>query len=118
MHMFLSFSVVSSVDLQISPLRPSPSYSATESKSFRFSVKGFRLARGPEKFFSLGPNQVLAALLWKAKRGSVTPVALAGHQLQSLKRDFNVLMNSLTMKAVIISHKRQIQIENTKEKLK
>jgi len=49
--MFLSFSVVSSVDLQISPLRPSPSYSATDSQSFRFSVKSFRIARGPENFF-------------------------------------------------------------------
>ena len=84
LHMFCLL-VVSSIDLQINPLRLSPSYSATDSQSLRLSVKSFRLARGPEIFFSLGPNQVLAALLLKAKRSSVTLVALAGRKLQSLQ---------------------------------
>jgi hypothetical protein len=40
--MFLPFSVVSLfVDLEMNPFRTSPSYSATESQSFRFSVNIF-----------------------------------------------------------------------------
>jgi hypothetical protein len=52
-HVFV-FLVVSSVDLQISPLRPSPCYAVTDSQSFRFSVKIFRLPREPEKFLHWG----------------------------------------------------------------
>ena len=61
LHMFWSLSVVSSVDLQISPLRTSPSYSATDTQSFRFSVKSFIFARGPDSPpppRPLWPNQV------------------------------------------------------------
>ena len=45
--------------VKINPLRPSPSHSATESQSFRFSVQIFRrsaLAGGPDTFFSPGPE--------------------------------------------------------------
>lgn len=50
--------------IQINPFRPSPSESATENQSFRFSLKIFRLsalAGGPEKFFYRVPNQLSAA---------------------------------------------------------
>ena len=63
LHMFLSYSVVSlCVDLQINPYRPSPSHSATESQSFRFSVNIFGRsapAGGPKHFFSPGPEPAL-----------------------------------------------------------
>ena len=44
------------------PVTPSPSHSATESQSLRFSVKIFiksALAWGPKKIFSLGPKLTL-----------------------------------------------------------
>ena len=60
-HMFSSFSAITSVDLQISYLRPSPSYSANDSQSFRFGVKCFRLARRPENFFFTGTEPGLSS---------------------------------------------------------
>jgi hypothetical protein len=61
--MFLSFSEISLfANLQINPLRPSPSHSATHCQSFQFSVKIFSwsdLAGGPKNVFSPGSELVL-----------------------------------------------------------
>jgi hypothetical protein len=51
--------------VQINPFRPSPSHSATETRSFRFSVKIFgrsALAGAPDKLFHWGLNPISAAL--------------------------------------------------------
>jgi len=67
LHMFLFFSVVSLfVDLQINPFRLSPSHSATETRSFRFSVRivfgRSAFAGAPDKLFHWGLNPISAAL--------------------------------------------------------
>jgi hypothetical protein len=65
LHMFLSFSAVSLfVDLQINPFITSPSYSATDSQSFRFSVNIFSrpTVRGGDFPPNRGPNPLSTAL--------------------------------------------------------
>jgi hypothetical protein len=71
LHIFLSFSVVSSFSyhylstVQINPFIPCPSHSATDSRSCRFTVKNFSpsaLAGGGGFFFHLAPNPLSAAL--------------------------------------------------------
>jgi hypothetical protein len=59
LHMYLSFSEVLFVDLQINPFRPRPSHPAIDSQSFRFGVNIFSpvsLTMGHEQFSSLGPK--------------------------------------------------------------
>jgi hypothetical protein len=51
--------------VQIHAFRPNPSHSATDSQSFRFSVKIFSwsaLDGGQKKYFHRGPNPLSAAL--------------------------------------------------------
>jgi hypothetical protein len=60
LHMFVYFSVIS-LSVQISPVRPNPSHSATDIKSFQFRVKIFsRSTLAGES--SGGRNRVSAAL--------------------------------------------------------
>jgi hypothetical protein len=60
-YVLVFLSSVIFVDLQIAPFRPS-SHPATESQSFRYSVKTFSrfaIARGPENTFSLEPEPAI-----------------------------------------------------------
>ena len=65
--------------VQINPFRPSPCHSATETRSFRFSVKIFGrsdLARAPDKLFQWSLNPLSAALAISKYRSKTSDIKL------------------------------------------